>query len=88
MVNKENENEKNKLFAFCKLLNNVLGVTEMTFLTKRAMFHPLKQMGMFLDGGFFFGDDFYFQKVSVLLLYIIIYIIHILQYMFVLRSCG
>ncbi len=69
----------------------------MTFLTKRAMFHPLKQMGMFLDGGLFFGYDFYFQKVSVLLHYIIIfiyiihifmYLIHILQYMFVLRSFG
>ncbi len=35
-----------------KLLNNVLGVTEMTFLTKRAMFHPLKQKGMCLNGGY------------------------------------
>ncbi len=45
---------------------------------------------MFLDGGYFFGGDVYFQKVSVLLHYIIIfiyimyilmYLIHILQYM-------
>ncbi len=45
---------------------------------------------MFLDGGYFFGGEVYFQKVSVLLHYIIIfiyimyilmYLIHILQYM-------
>ncbi len=34
-----------------KLLKNVLDVTEMTFLMKKAMFHPLKQNGMCLDGG-------------------------------------
>ncbi len=27
---------------------------------------------MFLDGGYFFGGNFYFEKVSVLLHYIII----------------
>ncbi len=39
MANKENGTKK--------LLNNVLGVTEMTFLMKRAMFHPLMQRGCF-----------------------------------------
>ncbi len=50
----------------------------------------IEEEWMFLDEGYFFGGDFYFQKVSVLLHYIIIFIyithimmclIHILQYM-------
>ncbi len=47
MANKENENEKKKTFCSKKLLNNVLGVTETAFLTKRVMFHPLKKRGCF-----------------------------------------
>ncbi len=37
--------------------------------------------GMFLDGRYFFGGDFYLKKLSVLLHYIIIfiYIIHIIM---------
>ncbi len=42
-----------------KLLNNVLGVTEMTFLTKRAMFHPLKQKGIRIQATFTFKSRYF-----------------------------
>ncbi len=44
MAKRDNENEKKITLM---LLNNVLSMPEITFLTKRAMFHPLKQRGCF-----------------------------------------
>ncbi len=75
-----------------KLLNNVRGLAEITFLMKKAMFHPLKQMGCVNPWDVWMDDpgDCNFQNVSVLLHYIIIfinimhknmYLIHISQYM-------
>ncbi len=80
-----------------KLLNNVLGVTEMTFLTKRVMFHPLKQKGMCLNGGYrrlLHSKSKYiitlYNYIYIYYIYINMYLIHISQYMlrylFILRS--
>ncbi len=60
-------------------------MTEITFLMKKAMFHPLKQMGC-VNPWYVWMDvpgDCDFQNVSVLLHYIIIfiYIIHINMYL-------
>ncbi len=60
MANKEND--KKLLSKITKLLNNVLGVTEMTFLTKRAMFHPLKQRGCFWMEDSFMEATLTFKK--------------------------
>ncbi len=58
MVNKE----MRKSFCTKKLLNNVLCMTEMTFLRKRAMFHPLKQRGCFWMEYTFLEVTFTFTK--------------------------
>ncbi len=58
-----------------KLLNNVLGVTEITFLTKRAMFHPLKQRGCYWMEDSFLEASFTFEKCFIILYnYMCIYI--------------
>ncbi len=48
-----------------KLLNNVLDVTEITFLMKKAMFHPLKQNGM--CGWMFQATDTFKSKCFITL---------------------
>ncbi len=59
-------------------MNNVLGVTEMIFLTKRAMFHPLKQRGCFWMEDTFLEATFTFKKCFITLYnYMYIYIIYI-----------
>ncbi len=60
-----------------KLLNNVnvLGVTEMTFLTKRAMFHSLKQKGIRIQVTFTFK-----KLLNVITLYNYIYIYYTYKY--------
>ncbi len=81
------------------LLNNVLGMTEMTFLMKRAMFHPLKQGGCFWMEHTFLEVTFtlkskcfitLYNYIYIYIIHTIMYLIHILQYMlnnvFVLRS--
>ncbi len=50
--------EWEKLTFFTKKLNNVLGMTEMTFLMKRVMFRPLKQRGCFWMDEPFLEENF------------------------------
>ncbi len=57
-----------------KLLNKVRGLTEVTFLTKKAVFHPLKQIGCVNPWDVWMDDPGDFQNVSLLLHYIIIFI--------------
>ncbi len=45
----------------------MLGVTAMTFFDEKNDVSSTEAEEMFLDGGLFFGGDFYFQKVSILL---------------------
>ncbi len=53
----------------------MLGMTEITFLTKIAMFHSLKKKGMCLDGG---SRRILLSKSKCFINYIIIFIYIIL----------